>query len=367
MVPLAAYKPAANETPSDIDIVLCVDLSSSTNGVLEIIRQNIWKIMGDFVYYKPMPKVRFGFVGFGRPSYGKENKFISIISDFTYNYDELAQKLFDMRSVVAKGDCFISDVVYSATKNMSWSKEESTLKLMYIIGNGSPFIGTADMETVCETARKKGIVINPIYYKSYASVGEEKKWMDFAESCGNNLSTVALLQPLVLLKKEYDNRVLFSANTVLNNTYVYYGKYGKTRQESQLALDQNAADAGENEIESRIVTKASELYQQKNALWDLVDLTNKDGVDFLKMDMQFLPDTLKNYDSAKLEAYLLGKKKERADAIALINMINQSRLNYLRALKKETEEKIKVDNTLPSIIIQTTSQEAKDWGFSRTY
>ena len=85
------------------------------------------------------------------------------------------------------------------------------------------------------------------------------------------------------------------------------------------------------------------------------------------MDMQFLPDTLKNYDSAKLEAYLLGKKKERADAIALINMINQSRLNYLRALKKETEEKIKVDNTLPSIIIQTTSQEAKDWGFSRTY
>ncbi len=364
---MAAYKPVTNEPQSDIDIVLCVDLSSSTNGVLEILKQNIWRIMSDFAYYKPIPKVRFGFVAFGRPSYGKENKYVSIVSDLTYNYDQLVEKLFEIRSVVAKGDCFISDVVYTATKNISWSKEESTLKLMYIVGNGSPFIGSADMQTVCETAHKRGIVINPVYYKSYASTSEEKKWMDFAESCGNNLSTVALLQPIVLLKKEYDNKVLFSSNTILNNTYVYYGKDGKTSQQNQLALDQNAADAGENEMEARIVLKATELYQHKNESWDLVDLTNKNGVDFLKMDKQFLPEEIKDYDSAKLEAYLLGKKKERADAIALINMINQNRTDYLRALKKETEEKIKVDNSLPGIITKTSSQEAKDWGFSRMY
>ena len=365
--PLTAFKPVVNEPASEIDIVLCVDLSSSTNGLLEIIRQNIWKILSDFTYYKPVPKVRFGFVAFGRPSYGKENKYISIVSDLTYNYDQLVQKIFDIKSVVAKGDCYISDVVNSVTRNIHWSSEESTLKLIYIIGNGSPFIGYADMESVCETSRKRGIVINPVYYKSYISVAEEKKWFDFAESCGSNLSIVSLLQPYVFLKKEYDNKVIFSSNTVLNNAYVYYGKDGKTCQQYQIALDQFAADAGENEMEARIIFKASELYLNSNESWDLVDLTNKDGVDFLKMDKQFLPDDIKDYESAKLEAYLLGKKKERSDAIALIKIINQNRIDYLKALKKETEEKIKVDNSLQGIITKTNSELSKEWGFSRIY
>lgn len=351
----------------DIDLLICIDLSSSTNGVLEKFRENFWKIMGDFTYYKPTPKVRIGFIAFGRPSYGKENKYISIVSNLTYNYDEVAKKVFDIKSVAANGDCYIADLIYSATRLINWSKNESTLKLMYIIGNGSPFLGSADLATVCENARKKGIIINPVHYKMSPNNDEDKKWMNFAESCGNSLSTVAVMQPVVLLKKEYDNRLFFSANAILNSTYVYYGQNGKTAQENLAALDQKATEFGADEIESRILFKASDIYQQKNEAWDLVDLTSQEGIDFLKVDKQFLPEDIREYDSAKLEALLIGKKKEREDAITLINMLSQRRINYLSELKKETEEKIKVDNSLIGILMNTTAKEAQEWGFSRQY
>jgi hypothetical protein len=355
------------EEVPDIDLLICMDLSSSTTGILEIIHENIWKIMCDFTYYNPKPKIRLGFIGIGRPSFGKENNYISIISNLTYQYDDAVKKIFDIKPVVADRNCYFADLIYTASRVINWSKEESTLKLMYIIGNGSPFLGSADMQTSCEAARKKGIVINPVYYKTYMSIAEEKKWMDFAELCGNELSIVSLIQPMVLLKKEYDNRLLFSANTILNNTYVYYGKEGKTLRENQLMLDQKAGEANDNETESRVIFKASELYQQKNSSWDLVDLTYKEGIDFLKVENEFLPAELNEYDSAKLEAYIIGKKKERNDAIALIKLINQNRLEYLKALKKETNEKIKVDNSLPAIIIKTNSQLAQEWRFSRSY
>ena len=139
----------------------------------------------------------------------------------------------------------------------------------------------------------------------------------------------------------------------------YYGIYEAWRGTKRIFLTKNLTP-GKNFFHES-------LYQQQNEEWDLVDLTSGQMIDFLKVDKEFLPEELKEDDSAKLESLLIGKKKERKDAIALILLLSQRRLEYLKALKKETEEKIKVDNSLAGILMKTTSHQANEWGFSRTY
>lgn len=365
--PLASYK-SGNNNPS-IDLVFCIDLSSSTNGILDIFRENFWKVINDFTYYQPMPKVRVGFVAFGRPNYGKDTNFIHIVSDLTYDYDELAKKLFDIKPPTVKGDCFVMDVMNTAMRSLSWDKEESTLKLMYVVGNGSPYnsSGTVDIETIKDLSRKKGIIITPIYYKSYNSASEENAWIDFAESCGHDLSVASLLQPYVILKKEYDNEVLFSANNVLNDTYIYYGKDGSSHKQNQVILDQMAAKGGENEMESRVIIKTSDLYQGTNASWDLIDLLNTGNVNYDNIDKKFLPEKIKNLETDKLKAYITGKRKEREDIVALIAVLNKKRAEYLKEAKKIMDERGRVDNSLPTLLIKNTHKLSKEWEYSRLY
>lgn len=365
--PLASYRYADDNAA--IDLLICVDLSSSTNGVIDIIRENIWRVINDFTYYQPVPKVRVGLIAFGRPSYGKDTQYVHIISDLTYDYDQLVKKMFEIKPATVKGDCYVIDVMHTAIRAISWSKEESTLKLMYVIGNGSPYnsSGSVDIETINDMSRRNGIIITPVYYKSYNSASEEKQWIDFAESCGHDLSVASLLKPFVVLKKEYENEVLFSANNILNDTYIYYGKDGHAHQQNQIILDQMAAKGGENEMESRVVVKASELYQQTNDAWDLVDLLNKGSVNYDNIDKQFLPEKLKKLENEKLKAYILGKRKERADIMALIIILNKKRAEYLKSSKKIMEEKGRADNSLPNILIRNTWQLATEWGYVRMY
>src|SRR5215510_10211146 len=61
----------SNQLPP-IDIVFCVDLSGSTNGIIEHLRNNIWHFIHEMENLEPVPDYRIGFIGYSRPSFGKE-------------------------------------------------------------------------------------------------------------------------------------------------------------------------------------------------------------------------------------------------------------------------------------------------------
>lgn len=70
-----------------LDIVFCLDLSGSTNGLVDDVREELWTIINQVHAFDPAPELRIGIIGFSRPSFGKENAYVKVLSDLTTDFD----------------------------------------------------------------------------------------------------------------------------------------------------------------------------------------------------------------------------------------------------------------------------------------
>ena len=52
------------------DIAICADLSYSTKGLLDALRQNMWYLMHYLTVYSPQPNVRIGMMCYGKIGFG---------------------------------------------------------------------------------------------------------------------------------------------------------------------------------------------------------------------------------------------------------------------------------------------------------
>src|SRR5690349_21447669 len=76
-------------TMPPIDIVFCFDLSGSTNGIIEHLRNNLWHFVHELEELEPVPDYRIGFIGFSRPSFGKEYSYVKVIRNLSYDTEWL--------------------------------------------------------------------------------------------------------------------------------------------------------------------------------------------------------------------------------------------------------------------------------------
>jgi len=74
LLPLAEV--SAKNQP--VDIVFTLDLSGSTNGLIDDVRDNIWGMNNELTRLYPNADIRFAVVGYSRPSFGSKNQFVYI-------------------------------------------------------------------------------------------------------------------------------------------------------------------------------------------------------------------------------------------------------------------------------------------------
>src|SRR6266513_211687 len=81
---------AQSSQPPPIDIVFCIDLSGSTNGIIEHLRNHLWHFVHELEQLEPQANFRFGFMGYSRPSFGKDNFYVKVIRDLSYDNELLS-------------------------------------------------------------------------------------------------------------------------------------------------------------------------------------------------------------------------------------------------------------------------------------
>ena len=81
-----------------LDIVFCIDLSGSTNGLIDDVREQLWMIINQAHELEPVPDLRIGIIGFSRPSFGKEKAYVKVLANLTNDFDSLAFELFRVAS-----------------------------------------------------------------------------------------------------------------------------------------------------------------------------------------------------------------------------------------------------------------------------
>ena len=299
-----------------VDIVFCLDLSGSTNGIIERMRNHIWDYVNLFSRCQPRPDFRIGFVGFARPSFGRDNYYVKVISDLTHDIEGLTHELLKLRTQIEKGDQFVGPALKVCGEKISWSERPEAIKVVFLGGNGLVTTGNEPYTKAVETCVAKGIVVNSIYILNNPVVGEQAGWEDIASRGNGKYTSMQVKFEYFENLGGFDMEKLFALNKKLNDTYLYYGPIGKERWKIQRADDESIYKANSEGYRYRIQFRISDLYLNKNSEWDLVDLHTKNPAGLATIDRNLVPDTLKYMTDPDFRAHVIFNKSKRNKAIA---------------------------------------------------
>ncbi len=294
-----------------MEVAICADLSSSTKGLLEAMRTNMWYLMHYLTSYQPQPDVRFGMVLYGKPGYGEKNDYNRLISDLGKRINSIQEELYSTSVSEPALENFPEKALLKTIEELSWSEGTDVYKTIFFIGNGA--INTSELKKIAKAAKKKGIIVNAMYYKTYHNLAELNQWTELAKALEVELVVIdpTLVTPWEKDIKSSNTELMLQANEKYNNTFLYYGEGGYRRHQMYLQMDKYASESGKNCLELRFMYKISENYFGVNSDWDLIDYSMHASIDTTKLDKKLLPEQYRTMTFENILKVVERKKEER--------------------------------------------------------
>jgi len=362
---LSDVKPVAPPQGRAIDLVICLDVSGSMNGLIDSAKLRLWDIVNELARLKPTPNLRVALYSYGATAYPADKGWVRKDVDLTEDLDDVYKSLNALRT--GGGTELVARVTKTALDEQKWSTDKEALKLIFVAGN-EPVDQDKQvaLDDVAAQAKKAGVIVNTIYC-SYGHDAEIPGWQKFAEQCKGRYMNIDMNKATrqVAVKTEFDEPII-KLGEDLNKTYVSYGKDGADKAANQLAQDQNAAKAkggagaGTANAVARAESKAGALY--RNATWDLVDKMKEKDFDITKIKEEDLCDEMKKLKPEERLDYLKKKAEERATIqkkISELSTQRQKKIDEELAKQPKTDAEKALDEALKGII----REQAKDKGF----
>ena len=332
----AADKPAAAAPEGKpIDLVLCLDVSGSMNGLIDSAKLRLWDIVNELARLKPTPNLRVALYSYGASGYPADKGWVRKEVDLTEDLDDVYKALNALR--IGGGTELVARVTKTALDDQKWSNDKGALKFMFVAGNEPVDQDkVVTLDDVAANAKKAGVIVNTIYCGA-AGNAESDGWAKFAVNAGGKYMNIDQNKAAkqVVVKTEFDDQII-KLGDELNKTYVAYGKEGKDKAENQVKQDANAAAAtppgakGAGGVPApqvaaieRSVTKAGALY--RNSTWDLVDRMKEKDFDLSKIKEEDLCDDLKKLKPEERLAFLKKKAAEREEIQKKISDLSAKR------------------------------------------
>lgn len=340
-----------------IRVALLLDTSNSMDGLINQAKTQLWEIVNELSFAKygiKKPDLEIALYEYGNDRLEKSDGYIRQVLSFSNDLDEISEKLFSLTT--NGGQEYCGQVISSSLKELDWGKNKNDLRLIFIAGN-EPFTqGKINYKEAIADAKRKDVIINTIFCGSY-NTGVSGKWKDGAEIGGGDYMTIDQDKKVVQIVTPYDSDIII-LNKKLNGTYIYFGSKGKYRAEKQKIQDENATNMSAPVSVKRTVSKASRFYD--NSAWDLVDKSEKEKIDYSKLDKKQLPKELQGMSDKELEAYVKQQKKIRKDIKEQINELNKKRRAFVA---KKQRESIK-NGALENVIITAIKKQAMKKNYS---
>lgn len=186
-------KMGADSSAASLEIVFCVDLSGSMNGVLSDFRNQYWFIVNMVQAAMPDRELRIGLVGFSRPSFGRENSYVKVLAPISSNLDLAAGALYRLKPSIEKGDQIVSAALRTSIMEMQWSAAANSTKMIFLIGNGMAHSGLHDYVKYAENAKAKNISVHTLYARQKSNyIKEIPGWRRIAGLSGGECMEFSL-------------------------------------------------------------------------------------------------------------------------------------------------------------------------------
>ena len=349
-------KPKKEKQKAKIQVALCLDTSNSMDGLIDQAKSQLWKMVNELATTQKdgeIPDIELALYEYGNSNLSATQGYVRQVSALTTDLDMISEKLFELQT--NGGSEYCGWTIQEATDSLTWSDDKKDLKLIIIAGN-EPFTqGRVDYKIACKAAVDKDIIINTIYCGNYDE-GIRDYWENGATLGQGKYMNIDTDAKVVHIETPFDNEIL-ELNRQLNDTYISYGKVGRSRKEMQQRQDANAASYGAANNVERAVSKAKPAY--KNESWDLVDATQADDDVLESIPEENLPEAMKDMTKAEQKTFIEEKSEARKKLQAQISELNNKRQEYITQKQKEDAESLTLDNVMLKAIREQA--EAKDF------
>lgn len=346
-----------------VDIAFVMDLSGSTNGLLNQFRDRYWQIVNAANSFQQPVKLRIGIIGYSRPSFGKKNLYVKVIQDLTDDFDSIAKNTFTIFTITDQGEQYVGYALKKTINKLSWSREPDGVRLVFLIGNGSAIMGGKDYLAPCKHAVYQDIVINTVWCRTYFNVKEVKQWIEISKLGRGEFYDIDVNKRLPNISPATGQDLLLDLNKIINSTYVYYGSHGRSRYKNLFEMDTLASQAGEIAFCERVGAKASAQFIEKNDSWDLVDLYLKRKLFWSDIDTALIPEKLRNMSDDERYKFISKKWEERRLAISKIRVLYSTWRSQTDEWKKNM--KISEGGLLVYVVLDALHREAGKKGLKR--
>lgn len=246
-----------------LEIAICLDLSGSTNGLINDVRDNLWILVNQISQLEPLPRLRLAAVGFSRPSFGKGNGYVKVLCDLTTDFDLLAAELYKLKPSIEKGDQLVGAAISTCVSQLKWSEDKQAVKIIFLAGNGMVNAAGNDYIRECERASQKGIIINTLYIPREKNLIKELPgWRRIASLTGGMQGEITVnKQDQFSTWDSLDKKKFSEFNKNLNAHYLWAGSDSSSCRKNQFTADSGSWFASGESFLHRLYYKTTREYE----------------------------------------------------------------------------------------------------------
>jgi hypothetical protein len=340
------------ETPPHVEVVFVLDTTGSMGSLLEGAKKKIWSIASEIARGKPSPRLKIGLVAYR----DKGDAYVTKVTDLSEDLDRIYSELLAFRAE-GGGDApeNVRQGIHDALTKIAWSRDRTTLRILFLVGDAPPHLDYQDVPTVeelCRSALKAGIIINTVRCGNDGECG--RIWKQIADHSEGSFFTIDQTGGVVAVATPFDKE-LGELSDKLGGTVM---GYGDTRRKAAVATGEAGARAYEPSAKAdRAVAKAASLRHSED---DLIDALREKRVKLEDLKDEQLPEELKKLSPEERKERLEKKAKEREELRAKIVEVSKKRDEYLAAELKKREAKDSFDSS----VLEALSEQAARKGIS---
>ena len=339
-----------------MEVCFVLDTTGSMSGLIEGAKRKIWSIANEMAAAKPAPELRFGLVAYR----DRGDEYVLKTFDLTNDLDAVYANLQGF-AANGGGDTpeSVNEALNEAVTKMSWSKERSVLKIIFLVGDAPPHMDYANgpkYPDICQAAMKKDLIINTIQCGGMTET--TPVWREIAKLSEGSYAAIAQEGGMVALATPMDEE-LARLNRELGTTLVAYGGERARREVYAKQAASEAAPAAVAADRLSFNAKSGKAVQGEGELLDTL-ASGKLKVSELKKDQ--LPKEWQGLSESELKAAIEKKQSERAALQAKILKLNQERDEFLVAERKKVTKADSFDEQVASTIRAQAARKGIAYG-----
>ena len=203
-----------------VEVVFVLDTTGSMGGLIHAAKEKIWSIASTLAQAQQVPEISMGLVAYR----DRGDAYVTRVVDLNRDLDSLYAQLMDFAADGGgDGPEAVNEALEAAIDRMSWSNDQSTYRVVFLVGDAPPHMDYQDdvkYPQVVAAAAAKGIVINTIQCGSMSET--VAPWRHIASLGGGRYFTVEQSGGAVAIETPFDGEIA-ALSAQLDGTRLYYG------------------------------------------------------------------------------------------------------------------------------------------------